>query len=50
MLESLFNKVAGLKTCNFVKKRLIHSGFLANTAKIFTNKFFYRRPSMAAST
>ena len=24
MLESLFNKVAGLKTSNFVKKRLQH--------------------------
>ena len=27
MLESLFNKVAGLKACNFIKKRLQHGCF-----------------------
>ena len=27
MLESLFNKVAGLRTCNFIKKRLQHRCF-----------------------
>ena len=32
-LESLFNKVGGLKTCNFIKKRLQHSCFPMNIAK-----------------
>ena len=27
VLESLFNKVAGLKTCNFIRKRLRHRCF-----------------------
>ena len=29
-LESLFNKVAGLKTCNFIKKRHQHRCFIGN--------------------
>ena len=33
--NSLFNKVAGLKACNFIKKRLQHSYFLVNIAKFF---------------
>ena len=33
MSESLFNKVAGLQACNFMKKRLQHSCFPVNTAK-----------------
>ena len=33
MLEPLFNKVACLKNCNFIKKRLQHRCFLANNAK-----------------
>ena len=32
-MESLFNKVAGLKACNFIKKRLQHRCFLVNIAK-----------------
>ena len=38
MLESLFNKVAGLKGCNFIKKRLQHrcSPILQN----FKNTYF----------
>ena len=28
VLESLLNKVAGLKTCNFIKKRLKYDVFL----------------------
>ena len=34
MLESLFNKVAGLQVRNFIKKRLQHSWFTVNIAKI----------------
>ena len=33
MLESLFNKAAGLQTCNFIKKRLQHRCFSMNIAK-----------------
>ena len=33
MLESLFNKVAGLQAWKFVKKRLQHSFFPVNNAK-----------------
>ena len=41
VLESLFNKVAGLKVCNFIKK--------SEYCEIFKNNFFYRTPSVAAS-
>ena len=30
MLESLFNKVADLQACNFIKKRLLHRFFCVN--------------------
>ena len=33
MLESPFNKVAGLKACSFIKMRLQHKCFPVNTAK-----------------
>ena len=33
MLESLFNKIAGLKVCNFIKKRLQHRCFPVNFRK-----------------
>ena len=33
MLETLFNKVAGLNACNFIKKRLQHRRFPVNIAK-----------------
>ena len=39
MLESLFNKLAAQKACNLNKKRLEHSCFPKNTAKLF-NYFF----------
>ena len=34
MLESLFNKVAGLKAYNFIKKRFQHKCFPVNFRKI----------------
>ena len=37
-LESLFNKIAGLKACNFIKKRFQHRSFPVNIAK------FLRKP------
>ena len=33
MLESIFKKAAGLKACNFIKKRLQHRCFPVNFAK-----------------
>ena len=32
-MESLFNKIAGLQACNFIKKRLQQRCFLVNIAK-----------------
>ena len=40
MLESLFNEVAGLKTSNFIRKRLKLKRFPVNIAKMFKNSFF----------
>ena len=40
MLESLFNKVANLKACSFIKKRLQHRCFPVNIAKFLRIAFF----------
>ena len=40
MLESLFNKVAGLKTLHFIKKRLQHKYFPVNFRKFLKTTFF----------
>ena len=40
MMESLFNKVAALQVCNFIKKRIQHSCFPINISK------FLRTPSL----
>ena len=37
MLESLFNKVAGLQVCNFIKKRLQHKCFPVNIEQLLKN-------------
>ena len=39
-LESLLNKVASLKPCNFIKKRLQHRCFPVNIAKFLRTTFF----------
>ena len=39
MLESLFTKVAELKACNPIKKRLQHSCFPANLGKSLKTAF-----------
>ena len=39
VLQSLFNKVAGLKTCNFINKRLQHKCFLVKFAKFLRTPF-----------
>ena len=40
MLESLFNKVEDLKTCNFIKKRLQHRCFPVKFCKFLRTFFF----------
>ena len=40
MLESLFNKVAGLKACGFIKERLQHKSFPVNFHKFLKTSFF----------
>ena len=45
MLESLFNKFAALKPCNFINKRLQHSCFPVKFAKFLSfNTFFNKIP------
>ena len=39
MLESFFKKAAGLKACNFIKKRLQHRCFPVNFAKFLRIPF-----------
>ena len=39
VLESLFNKVAGLKACNFTKKSLQHRDFPVNIANFLRTSF-----------
>ena len=40
MFESPFNKVAGLKVCNFIDKRLQQRCFSVNTVKFLRTAFF----------
>ena len=39
-LESLFNKAASLKACNFIQKKLEHRCFPVNIAKYLRTAFF----------
>ena len=48
VLESLFNKVAGLQACNFIEKRLQQRCFPVNIAKSLRT-VFYRKPLVAVS-
>ena len=48
VLESPFNKIAGLKACNFIKKRVRSRCFLVNISNILKDSFFYRTPPVAA--
>ena len=43
MLESLFIKVVGLKTCSSIKKRLQHMYFSVKFAKFLRTTFFAER-------
>ena len=49
MLESLFDKVAKVQACNFIKKTLKHKRFPVNIAKFFKNTYFEEHLSTAAS-
>ena len=47
-LVSLFNKVAGLQSCNFIKKRLQRRYFPAKILKFFKKSYFEEHLSMTA--
>ena len=49
VLESLFNKSAGLLAVALLKKKIEHGGFPVNFAKILTAPFFYGTIPVAAS-
>ena len=49
VLESPFNKTAGLQPCNFIKARLQYRCFPVEFAKNFNNTFFYRTLAVAAA-
>ena len=40
VLESLFNRLAGFKTCDFLKKRLQHRCFFVKLAKLLRTPFW----------
>ena len=49
MLESLFNKVAALKVCNFIKKETPPQLISCEDHEIFENRFLHGTPPVAAS-
>ena len=49
MLESLFNKVAGLQACNFTKNRLPTQVFSCQTCEIFKNTYLEEHLRTTAS-
>ena len=49
VLESLFNKVAALPTCNFIKKRLQYRCFPSEIYKILKNTYFVEHLRTIAS-
>ena len=49
MLESLFNKVASLSACSFIRKRLKRRHFPMKLAKFLRTPFFYRTLPVAVS-
>ena len=44
VLESLFNKFAGLNVCIFIKKETATQMLSCEYCEIFKNSFFYRTP------
>ena len=49
MLESLFNKFAGLQPCNFIKKRLQDRCFPCEICEIFKKTHFEEHMGTTAS-
>ena len=49
VLESLFNKHAGLQACNFIKNRLQHRCFPVDIAKFLRTTYFEEHLQTAAS-
>ena len=49
MLESLFNKAAGLRACDSIKKRLQHRRFPVKFAKFLRTLFLKKGVPVAAS-
>ena len=49
VLESLFNKVTGLVSCNFIKKETPAQVFSFKYHKMFEKSFLYETPRVAAS-
>ena len=49
MLESLFNKAAGLKVCNFITKETPPQFLSCEYCEIFKNSFLYGTTPVAAS-
>ena len=49
MLESLLNKVAGQRACNFIKMRIQHRCFQVKFLKFLATPFFYKTAPVAAS-
>ena len=47
-MESLFNKIADLLGCKFIKRRLLHV-LSGEYCKVFKKSFLYRTRSLAAS-
>ena len=45
----IFNKVAGLRACNIIKKRTLAQVFSCEFCEISKNNFSYKTPSVAAS-
>ena len=50
VLESFFNKVASLKACSIIKKKVQYRCFAVNIAKCVRTTFFYRPPTADSDT
>ena len=48
--ENICAIVSFLKTCNFIKEETLAQVFSYEFREIFTNTFFYKTPSVAASS
>ena len=44
-----YNRVAGLKACNFIEKETPKQAFSSGYSKIFKNTFFNKTPAVVSS-